>query len=191
MLVRDFLEGNPITVSKGAKVEEAESIMEENSFQILFVVDKDDVLEGFLTSSAIKDADGQREVDDFLARSTLFARADQPIDKAVSLMRDHNLMVLPVVDSEKRFVNVLTPGKMFEEFSELLNFGSGGFWITLHCSCSEELPVVVKTFLDQGATVQNLLVNEDEEGDVQVIVKAKGIEDKASLKKSLLEAIDD
>ncbi len=190
MLVNDFLDGDPITISLGEKVKEAESIMEENNFKILFVVDEDDVLEGFLTFSAIKDAEKERKVDDFMARSTLFAKADQPIDKAVSMMREHNLMVLPVVDSEKRFLNVLTPGKMFEEFSDLLNFGTGGFWITLHCDGEGELPSIIKTFLDEGAKLENVLVKNESE-ELQVIVKAKGIENKSSLKKRLLGAIND
>lgn len=189
MLVQNFLdEKKPTVVVKGATVSEAQEVMEEKNFRIVFVVDQNGCLVGFLTHSTLKDKEEDRPVDSFLSRSTLMAKKDEPIDRAVTLIKKHNLMVLPVVDEDRKLIGVLTPGKLFEDLSELIGFGEGGFWISLPYSDIFDLPVVVRILLEEGANLHNMFTFE--EGDSrQIMLKASGISDKSSIQRKLQEEI--
>ncbi len=188
MLVKEFLQEDPASALEGKSVSETRELMEENNFRIIFVVDEGERLSGFLTYDSIKEVPGEKTIDEYLSHSTLHAEESDTIDKAVSIIKEYSLMVLPVVDSERRLVGVLTPGKLFEEFSELLNFGEGGFWITLPCGDIGELGEVL-TVLDEHDVELLSLLSAEEEGEKKVIVKVGRVEDHGSLKDSLAEVV--
>jgi len=188
MLVREFLKKDPASAREGKSVAETRELMEENNFRIIFVVDDEDKLVGFLTYDSIKDQPGEKPIDGYLSRSTLHAEETDTIDKAVSIIKEYSLMVLPVVDSERRLVGVLTPGRLFEEFADLLNFGQGGFWITLPCSEPDEISKVLSVLEDQGVELLSLL-SAGEADDQKVIVKVGKVEDGEALKESLAEVV--
>jgi len=188
MLVREFLKEDPASAREGKSIEETRELMEENSFRIIFVVDDEDKLVGFLTYDSIKDQPGDKPIDGFLSRSTLHAEETDTIDKAVSIIKEYGLMVLPVVDSERKLVGVLTPGKLFEEFSDLLNFGQGGFWITLPCRKPEDMKKIISVLNDQGVELLSLLSTGDSD-DRKIVVKVGKVEDNEALKNSLAEVV--
>jgi len=188
MLVREFLKEDPASAREGKTVSETRELMEENNFRIIFVVDEEDRLVGFLTYDSIKDQPGEKLIDSYLSRSTLHAEETDTIDKAVSIIKEYSLMVLPVVDSKRRLVGVLTPGKLFEEFSDLLNFGQGGFWITLPCKEPEDLAKVITVLNEQGVELLSLL-SAGEANAGKVIVKVGEVEDGQALKDSLAEVV--
>lgn len=188
MLVKEFLKEDPASAREGKTVAETRELMEENNFRIIFVVDEEERLVGFLTYDSIKDQPGEKPIDSYLSRSTLHAEETDTIDKAVSIIKEYSLMVLPVVDSERKLVGVLTPGGLFEEFSDLLNFGEGGFWITLPCNEPAELEKIISVLNDQGVELLSLL-SAGESDEEKVIVKVGKVEDGESLKESLAKVI--
>lgn len=188
MLVREFQKEDPASAREGKSVAETRELMEENNFRIIFVVDDEEKLVGFLTYDSIKDQPGDKSIDSFLSRSTLHAEETDTIDKAVSIIEEYGLMVLPVVDSERRLVGVLTPGRLFEEFADLLNFGQGGFWITLPCRGPGDLEKIISVLNDQEVELLSLL-SAGEAEDQEVIVKVAEVEDGESLKQSLAEVV--
>jgi len=188
MLVREFLKKDPASAREGKSVSETRELMEENNFRIIFVVDEENKLVGFLTYDSIKDQPGEKSINSYLSRSTLHAEETDTIDRAVSIIKEYSLMVLPVVDAERRLVGVLTPGRLFEEFSDLLNFGQGGFWITLPCNQPGDLEKVLSVLEDQGVELLSLL-SAGEEGDQKVIVKVGKVDDGEALKESLAEVV--
>ncbi|MFB6290822.1 MAG: HPP family protein [Candidatus Bipolaricaulia bacterium] len=188
MLVREFLKEDPASAREGKTVAETRELMEENNFRIIFVVDEEEKLVGFLTYDSIKDQPGEKPIDDYLSRSTLHAEVTDTIDKAVSIIKEYSLMVLPVVDSERRLVGVLTPGRLFEEFSDLLNFGQGGFWITLPCEKPDDMEKVLSVLNDQNVELLNLLRSEGAD-ERKMIVKVGKVEDGQALKESLAEVV--
>ena len=188
MLVKEFIKEDPASAREGKSVADTRELMEENNFRIIFVVDEDDKLVGFLTYDSIKDQPGEKSIDSYLSRSTLHAEETDTIDKAVSIIKEYGLMVLPVVDSERRLVGVLTPGRLFEDFADLLNFGQGGFWITLPCKDPEAIGKVISVLNEQGVELLSLLSG-GESSDKKVIVKVGEVEDGKALKESLAEVV--
>jgi len=166
--------------------------MEENRFNILFVVDDGNHLVGFLTYDTIRDEADDKPIDGFVSRSTLLAHQGDPIDKAVSIIKEYGLMVLPVVDEKRHLQGVLTPGKLFEDFSELLSFGQGGFWITLNCDSLEDLGKIVEVLVREGVRIQNL-ISSDKRGDgsqgQEIVLKVGGVEDREILSEKLSSAL--
>lgn len=188
MLVREFLKEDPASAREGKSVAETRELMEEKNFRIIFVVDDEEKLVGFLTYDSIKDQPGEKSIDSYLSRSTLHAEETDTIDKAVSIIKEYSLMVLPVVDSGRRLVGVLTPGRLFEKFSELLNFGQGGFWITLPCGGLGDIEKVISVLNDQDVKLLSLLsAGEADEGEI--IVKVGKVEDGEALRESLAEVV--
>ena len=187
MLVKEFFKEDPASALEGKTVEETRELMEENGFRIVFVVDDQEKLVGFLTYDSIKDQPGEKLIDEYLSRSTLHAEENDPIDKAVSIIKEYSLMVLPVVDADRKLVGVLTPGMLFEKFSDLLNFGQGGFWITLPYEKSEDIEKVISVLRENGVELLSLLKDRDS-GD-SLIVKVGEVEDKKKLKDSLAEVL--
>lgn len=188
MLVKEFLQKDPASALEGKSVAETREQMEENNFRIIFVVDEEERLVGFLTYDSIKDVPGEKVIDDYLSHSTLHAEESDTIDKAVSIIKEYSLMVLPVVDSDRKLVGVLTPGKLFEEFSDLLNFGEGGFWITLPCESTEDIEGILSVLRDHGVELLSLL-NSEEAEEKKIIVKVGKVENHEALKESLAEVV--
>ncbi|MBS3814137.1 MAG: CBS domain-containing protein [Candidatus Bipolaricaulota bacterium] len=188
MLVKEFLQENPASALEGRSVLETKELMEENNFRIIFVVDEEDELVGFLTYDSIKEKSGDQPIDNFVSRSTLHAEETDTIDKAVSIIREYSLMVLPVVDSDRKLVGVLTPGKLFEKFSDLLNFGEGGFWITLSCEGPGDVQKILTVLDEEGVDLLSLL-NAGENGDKELVMKVGEVEDAEGLKRSLMEVL--
>lgn len=101
VLHRDLTVGRALEVVR-AKGAEAETVF------TLPVVDDGRRLAGMvrLSDLVISDPDGSiKDVVDVLVPR---ARAMEPVEKAARLMQDANLVALPVVDSEERFVGLLT-----------------------------------------------------------------------------------
>ncbi|MFP3953164.1 MAG: HPP family protein [Candidatus Acetothermia bacterium] len=190
MLVKEFLTKDPAKTKEGSRVCDTRELMEDKNFRIIFVVDGEERLSGFLTYDSIKDKPGEREIDDFVSRSTLHTQVDDPIDKAVSIIREYGLMVLPVVDGERKLVGVLTPGKLFEEFSELLNFGEGGFWLTLEYEDSESFDRLLSVMGEHDVEILSLLNSPDEERN-RMILKIGKVDDSEELKRSLEKVMTD
>lgn len=188
MLVKEFLQKDPASALEGKSVSETKELMEDNNFRIIFVVDEAERLVGFLTYDSIKEKSGDEPIDNYVSRSTLHAEVTDTIDKAVSIIKEYSLMVLPVVDSERKLVGVLTPGKLFEEFSNLLNFGQGGFWVTLSPEGVDGLKKVLGVLDEHGVSLLSLLSTggPDEE---ELIMKVGEVEDAEKLKESLAEVL--
>ncbi len=188
MLVREFITTDPATVAEGATVSHTRELMEGNNFRIIFVMDSEERLSGFLTYESIKDKPDDRLIDDFISHSTLHARVDDTIDKAVSIIREYSLMVLPVVDRDRKLVGVLTPGKLFEEFSELLNFGEGGFWLTLNSNDLVDIENLVSVVNKHDVQLLSLL-NSPSDEENRLIVKIGRVKDAEKFRESLERAM--
>ena len=181
-----------VTVAeKGSTVKETRELMDEEHFRIIFVVNEGQQLSGFLTYDALKDRPEDQVIDGFLARSTLVAQVNDPIDKAVSLIKDHNLMVLPVVDEDRKVKGVLTPGKIFEELTELLSFGKGGLWITLPGLTSQHLIKVLEVLDSKGVEMQSIIrsCSADESENSEIVLKVEGVGDRGQLMQGLQEVL--
>ena len=117
-LVKDVMT-KAITIPPDLSIQEASKIIIEKSVNHLPVVDKDGVLIGIITSWDIAKAVaiGKLEkVMDVMTRNVITTHPDEPIEVAARKMEQYDISALPVVDSKRRVLGLVTS----EDLSKLL-----------------------------------------------------------------------
>ncbi|GBF09344.1 conserved hypothetical protein [Aeropyrum pernix] len=116
VLVRDIMSSPPITTLPMTSVKEAARIMLENRVGSLIVVNERNTLLGILTKTDIirevvaKGLDPESvRVGDIMTRNPYYVYTDDSVERAASLMGEHNIGHLPVLDPEtKKPVGIVT-----------------------------------------------------------------------------------
>lgn len=116
--VSDVMSGDPVTVEAGDSVEDAAAKMKESDTGTVLVVDGDE-LKGIVTDrdiavDAVGEGQSDAKVEDVMASDPTTVSPDDPIDKAIEVMRDEKVRRLPVVDDGKP-VGVVSLGDLAEE----------------------------------------------------------------------------
>jgi acetoin utilization protein AcuB len=135
MLVREFMQRNPVTVAPHTPLMEAEWRMEERGFRHLPVVDVDDRLLGLVSERDLREATpsdaanvSRQELAYLLSRLTvqevmstpvLTARPEEPVEAAAIRMRENKIGALPVVEDD-RLIGIVTTTDMLEGLVQLL-----------------------------------------------------------------------
>lgn len=185
MLAKDFMLSPPTVAHKGDTIGQVRQLMDENNFQIIYILDDEDRLAGFLTYDSLTDHDEGAPIDPFVAPATIVSQKDDPIDKPVAQIRDNKLMVLPVVNEDRSLVGVLTPGALFEKFSELLGFGEGGTWITIETDRGDQIFDLMDVFREHQVVLRHILSKQNEDDSVELVVKVSDVGQDTQLKDDL------
>jgi len=106
--IRDVMTTNPETLPESTTVREAAEAMRANDIGDVVVVDDDGKLSGILTDRDIvvrvvaegRDPRATR-IGDIASRDLTAVSPDDPVDRAVQLMRDKAIRRLPAVDKGK------------------------------------------------------------------------------------------
>ncbi len=148
MFVRMWMTTKVVTVAPETPMMEARSLMKEKGIRRLPVVDKRGRLVGIITQGDIQEASPSDatslsiwELNYLLARTPvsevmtnrdelLTISPDEPIEQAASLMREHKVGGLPVLQGEK-LVGIITESDIFDVMCKLLGIDRGGTRITL------------------------------------------------------------
>ncbi|RLI71350.1 hypothetical protein DRO97_09940 [Archaeoglobales archaeon] len=111
-----------ITISPETGIEEVSRIILQKNVNHLPVVDENNVLIGIVTSwdvaKAVAKAEGVKlgKVRDVMTRKVITTFPDEPVEVAARKMEIHNISALPVIDSKKRVLGLVTS----EDLSKLL-----------------------------------------------------------------------
>jgi uncharacterized protein (DUF39 family)/CBS domain-containing protein len=108
-----------ITVSEETTIEEAARIIIQKNVNHLPVVDERGILRGIVTSWDIAKAVATGKtgtVRDVMTRKVIVTHPDEPVAIAASKMDKHDISALPVVDTKKRVIGLVTS----EELSRLI-----------------------------------------------------------------------
>lgn len=108
-----------ITVSPDANVEDVAKIIIQKNVNHLPVVDDEGRLVGIVTSWDIAKAVAMGKigkVKDIMTRNVITTSPDEPIDIAARKMEKYNISALPVIDSKRRVLGLVTS----EDLSKLL-----------------------------------------------------------------------
>jgi len=108
-----------ITISPDASIEDASKIIIQKNVNHLPVVDENGVLVGIVTSWDVAKAVAMGKmgkVRDVMTRRVITAFPDEPIENSARKMEKHNISALPVIDSKRRVVGLVTS----EDLSKLL-----------------------------------------------------------------------
>ena len=118
--VRDVMTADPVTVAKDAPIVEAARLMRDRGIGDVIVTDGDSV-QGIVTDRDIVIrgvADGgdpnRMRVDEVVSGEVASISPDDPVDRAVHVMRDRAVRRLPVVESGKP-VGVVSLGDLAME----------------------------------------------------------------------------
>jgi uncharacterized protein (DUF39 family)/CBS domain-containing protein len=106
------------TIPPDTSIEEAARIMIEKGINHLPVVEND-VLVGIITSWDVAKAVALkkgREVRDVMTRNVIYTYPDEPVEVAARKMENNDISALPVVDSRKRVLGIVTS----EDLSKLI-----------------------------------------------------------------------
>lgn len=137
MLVRERMISPVITARAETALPEAAKIMREHNIRRLPVVNKHHQLIGIISDRDIRHAAPSRatslsiwEVNHLLQKllakeimsvNLITVSPETPIQKAAQLMVDHKIGGLPVVDSNKHLVGIITETDIFKVFVELFS----------------------------------------------------------------------
>ena len=179
MKVRDRMTVNPKTIDLKTSVTEAFTLMKENNFRRLPVMDKGKVV-GIVTLGDLNQATPSaatslsiHELNYLLARTKIAdvlptkqkvvtIGPDDYIENAAKVMRHHTISGLPVLDQGK-LVGIVTETDIFDAFIDILGVKSDHTRIDCYI---EERPgtisAITKLFGEKGMNIINTVVYFDE-----------------------------
>lgn len=134
-LVKDWMTTGPVTVRRGANLADARQRMERQDIGRLLVVDAADQLVGLVTWGDVMEAWPSRYsmldpaevremtsrilVDEIMATDLVTADPDSTIAEAVSLMFEHRVGALPIVE-DNRVLGILSTSDILQGLVRIL-----------------------------------------------------------------------
>lgn len=146
MRVNERMTPHPVTATVDMPVTEAMQIIEENHFRRLPVLDKKGELVGIITDRELQKALpsdatslSAHELNYILMKTTvgdimskkkvITIEADELLEEAAVLMRDHKIGAIPVTRGGK-LVGIITETNIFDAFIDIMGLREPGFRIT-------------------------------------------------------------
>jgi acetoin utilization protein AcuB len=131
MLVRDRMSTHPVTIRSDADYKAALMLMQEHTLHHVPVLNAARKLVGIVAErdlllAATRHLQSAIEVADVMHRNVMTASPEMPIAEAATLMVDHRIGGLPVVDRDDQVVGVITETDIFRAFVERERKGTSG-----------------------------------------------------------------
>lgn len=138
MLIRHLMTDNPTAVSPDTTLSQAYEQLRDQKFDCLPVLDRDGALVGIIQVTDIYEAcmDLGRQValtkavGAFMVSPVVTIAMDAPVELAATLMLQHDVPALPVID-EGKLVGMVTEHEIFKSAAAMLGAGSGTHRLTL------------------------------------------------------------
>ncbi|MFN3979123.1 MAG: CBS domain-containing protein [Caldilinea sp.] len=147
MLVRERMTSPAVTITPGTPFQEALKLMRDKKFRRLPVVDEAGKVVGIVSERDLLHASPspatslsvwevnyllwKLKVSDIMTHNVLTINQNMPIEDAASLMVNHKIGGLPVVDDAGVIVGVITETDIFKAFVEMLGGGQPGLRLTV------------------------------------------------------------
>jgi acetoin utilization protein AcuB len=118
MRVRDFMSTPAVTIRSDQDYKTGLRLMQQNAVHHLPVVDADGRVVGIaaerdLLLAATRYLDSSVEVGEVMHRGAVTTRPDAPLATAASLMLEHHIGSLPVIDAEAHVIGLVTETDLF------------------------------------------------------------------------------
>lgn len=184
MRVKEWMEAGTSAVAGTAPVEEARRRAEAEGLAVLFVVDENQRLLGFVTRKALSSApSADLPVAKLASVPQDVLSLDDPLERA-SLLLEHYL-VLPVVDEERRLVGVLSKDGLLRALSSLSGLGIAGTRISIRPKREEEIYRALNVLEAENLPLVAVLRGCSGE----IILHVQNVEDPEGLRAKLQEAL--
>ncbi len=135
MLVREFMQDQPVTITPDTPLLEAEWRMQEGGFRHLPIVDAYDRLVGIVSDRDLREAApsdantlsrqeltyllSRLRVKDVMKAPVVTARPSEPAETAAIRMRENKIGALPVVEDD-RLVGIVTTSDLLDALVRML-----------------------------------------------------------------------
>ncbi len=126
--VRDIMSTPPITIKADASVQDAAKLMFENKIGSVLVVDDEGVLKGIITerdlvyivASGKNIVASKYPVWQAMTEDPITIEPEDPITRAIAIMKEANIRHLPVVDKDKKPIGVISIRDVVNYIIELI-----------------------------------------------------------------------
>lgn len=177
MRVSDFMMRDPPVARADAPVSAAQALAGEAGLAVLFVVDGDGRLVGFLTRKALFSApDGALPAGKLASPPTVTISPDDPLERAMVLLSERYVL-LPVVDGDRRLLGVLTSVGLLRGLAHMAGLGEEGTRIRIQASSEADAYRALAVLGSKGLPLVAVLRGQPGE----VIVHVQGVADSAQL----------
>ncbi len=184
MLVRDVMHSPVVTISTGATLEEANTLMWEQGIRHLPVVENGRVV-GILTDRDVRLATSElspmpykphTRVEEVMTTPVLTADPMDPVEEAARVMRDRKIGSLPVLDG-RELVGIITGIDLLDALVALTGarLPSGRIEVRLP-DRPGKLARLAQFFAERGVNIHSLLTYPDEEGYVRNVLRVGSLE---------------
>lgn len=186
MFVKDQMTPNPHTISPDQTIPDANEIFSQYNVKRLPVVKDNGELVGVVSRTDVSQASPSKatslsvgEIIYLLAKTTIqqimtqapvTISSDALLEEAATLMRDHHVGFLPVVDDGK-LVGIITESDIFDAFISLLGFRDSGTRLTIE---AEDAPGIASIFTNIigsfGANLTHIVSYHHDNGKSSVVL---------------------
>ncbi|MCP4543778.1 MAG: CBS domain-containing protein [Chloroflexi bacterium] len=197
MFVRDCMTLNPITVRPDSDPLAAVSLIKCGDFRRLPVVDTEGKLVGIVTHNDLEvflskaESPGiirrQHRVAQVMSQDVMMVPSDCPLEEAASLMVEHKIGSLPVVEDE-RVIGIITETDIFRQFAAVLGGGTDSLRLTLQVpNVPGQLAELSSRIAQTGGNISSVVAYDaDQPERINITLRVEGIE-----QETVLEAISD
>lgn len=187
MNVSHYMQRDVITVSVDTPIDKAKAIMDENNFGLIFVIDQDALLAGFVSQGMLKEIEDWETPAEKLATPTRFAIAPtETIERAAWIMHANRLVLLPVVE-DQRLVGILTQLDVLAALVDMAGIGLGSMRIAIKIRPETDDLYRALEVLNQfqGKVLSVLRKGTANEQYEEAIIRVQDIKDKEALQTEL------
>lgn len=187
MNVGHFMTRHVVTVTEDTRVTDAVDLMERNQFHrlpvvknhryIAMVTDKEisENSPSQLTSLSIFEMNylfDKMTVGEIMTRQEVIVHADTLLEEAATIMINENLTVLPVLNSQKNLVGIITYKDVFKALIESTGYHQAGsrFLIMIDEDRLGIVAHITQTLADAGISLTHIFVHHLEE-EIEITVQ--------------------
>ena len=199
MFVKRKMTANPFTISPDQTIPDAHEIMAKNGIRRLPVmkngkpvgiVSKEDITQASpskATSLSVGEITyllAKTKISQIMTKNPITISSNALLEEAATLMRDHHISFLPVVDDDK-LVGIITESDIFESFIELLGFREPGTRLTIE---ADDAPGIMSNLTsiigNSGANISHVAVYRGGSGKSAVVIGINSL-NTAEIEKSI------
>jgi len=197
MFVRDCMTRDLVTVRPESDPLAAVALLKCGKFRRLPVVDAEDKLVGIVTGNDLQaflsqaESPGvirrQHRVDQVMSRDVVTVSPDCPLEEAASLMVEHKVGSLPVVD-DGWVLGIITETDIFKQFAAVLGGGTDSLRLTVQVpDVPGELAELAGRVAQVGGNISSVVAyGADRAGRINVMLRVEMAD-----REAVLEAVSD
>lgn len=185
MFVRKKMTSNPFTISPDHTIPDAQELMTQYNIRrlpvlkngkLVGVVSKEDILRASpskATTFSVGEINyllAKTKISKIMTKDPIAISSNALLEEAATLMRDHSVSFLPVVDDNK-LVGIITESDIFDAFIELLGFREKGTRLTIEAVDAPGIMSKLTSIIgDFGANISNVAVYQGTAGKSTVVI---------------------